>query len=205
MDVEREIIRWSVTAVMVAIAIILFFVWREMIRSSYKRKATDKLTGEKKFRLQVIGKGDTEYMSWGILDSMVIKDERDGSIYPVENVRFVNSWFPEGGLFSSLGLAVQKAVYIEGKPIALVRKDYEAPPTNMTKIAGMLRNEKFVSVMTGALDQFNAMVEKMLQKVKAGEINPMVFYAGVATSILTSIGACVLAYLVLGKLIQAGL
>jgi len=198
---EAQVLAYSISAITILVGVILYFIWAEGLRRKFKRDATNKETGEKMIRLEVINKDEEEMPSWGVVDSLVIRDKKSGEAYPIENMQFVKSWYPEGGLFMSLGLGVQKAILVRGKPAALVLKNYEAAPSNLANIAGILRNERFLTIAAQVQDD---MAEKMA-KMKKNEIHPAILYAALFTVAAIAGTSTYFCWLIIQKLAALGI
>lgn len=197
---EAQVMAYAMSAVVILIGIVMIFVWVFMLRIKYRKEATDKETGLKKVRLEIIGKDGGERHAWGKIDSLVIRDETTGDSYPITNVQFVNSNYPEGGIFASQGVAVQKAIFIEGKDTSLVQKNYNAAPANIAAIVGKMRNEKFVAVATEVTEEFQAKLDKM----KKDAISPVAFYMLFITTIVVAGVGAYFGYMITQKLAALG-
>lgn len=168
----NEIMSWAITAATLMGGVIAYFIMMESIRRKYKRETLNKVSKEPMIRMQVIEKDGTEHNSWGVKESLTIKDQMTGEDYPIENIQFIQAWYPEGGIFASLGTGVQKGLFVRGKPESLVLRDYKAPPTNITNLMGILRNEKFLTIAAQIQDD----IEGKLSKFKKNELSPPVIY-----------------------------
>ena len=157
---------------------VMYFVLRESARRTYK-KASKAPDGSTMVRLQVIAKDDTERMTWGILDSLVIKDVNSKNEYPIQNVKFIKTFYPEAGLFASLGVSVQKGIFYEGQKESILQKDDNAEPSNITTIAGALRTEKFIAIANSVLKEFE-------MATKGNAVNPVVLYAIAGLAVLST-------------------
>lgn len=196
----NKIMSYAVLMAFLAFGVIAFFVFKEFQMRKYRNDVTDKSTGEKKIRLQVIEKDRSERLTWGVKDSLVIRDLKSGDTYHITNCGFVNSWYPEGGPFVNWGLSVQKAIVIDGKPESLVRRDWEAAPVNTARIGGILRNEKVLTIASQVQDSISEKIEQF----RKNELSPAVVYSLLGLVALVCIGIGFAVYVILQKFAMLG-
>lgn len=200
----NQIMSWAVTFALLASFPIVWFVFKEIQMRKYRRDTVDKRTGEKKILLQIVEKDRNERYSWGIKDSLVIRDVKTGDTYPIENLGFVNSWYPTGGPFTSWGLGVQKAIFIDGKPESVIRKDWEAPPVNTARVGGILRNEKVLTIASQVQESLSDQLEKFEDVLKGHNLSPSVIYSLLVLACLLGGGVAFGIYIILQKFAMLG-
>lgn len=200
----NQIMSYAVSFAFLAFGVIAYFVFKEFQMRKYRRDTIDKRTGEKKILLQVIEKDRSERYSWGIKDSLVIRDVKSGDTYPIENLGFVNSWYPTGGPFVSWGLGIQKAIFIDGKSESLVRTDWSAPPVNTARIGGILRNEKVLTIASQVQESLSDQLEKFEDVLKGHNLSPAVIYSLLVLACLLCGGVAFGVYIILQKFAMLG-
>lgn len=192
----NQIMSWAITAATIMGGVIAYFIMMESIRRKYKRETLNRVTKEPMIRMQVIEKDGTEHNSWGVVGSLTVKDQQTGEEYPIDNIQFIQAWYPEGGIFAGLGTGVQKGLFVRGKPESLVLRDYESPPTNVTNLMGILRNEKFLTIAAQIQDD----IDGKLNKFKKNELSPPVIYGLLAVLFLGVGVAIYFVWLIIQKL-----
>ena len=163
---EAQLVSYAITGVVILGSVILVFVYLWILRNKYHKLA------ENKVRLQIIGKDDNEHVHWGHIDSLNVVDDETDTPYALENVKWVDSWYPAEGLFRSLGAKVKKGIFDEGFPEAYVKENYNKDPVNTTDLGKWMRKERFLTVASGVMSE----IEDKLNKAKKGEVTALAWW-----------------------------